>query len=89
MIERLCRSPMISFARENGEMRRHRVLRNLDKPRQFASRDALGLARDEPSESFEPCRLGESRQRGYDFRIIHASNISDLRMYARLPTRLD
>ena len=69
-------------AREDGQMRRHGVLGNLDQARQFAGRNAFGLPRDQQSEGVEPGRLGERRQRGYDFRIIHISTIPDIQNIA-------
>ena len=50
-------------ARQNGEVRRHRVLRDFDKTRQFAGGHPFRLAGDEQTECLEPCRLGEVRYR--------------------------
>ena len=79
MIDRLCRSPTIRpRAREDGEMGRHGVLRRLDQARQFARRDAVGLARHQKAEHVEPRRLRQRRQGGYGFDVIHISRLTDM-----------
>ena len=66
-------------AGENGEMRRHRVLGDFDQARQFAGRNAFRLPSDQQSERLQPRRLGERRQGGYGFSIIHISRLPDVR----------
>jgi hypothetical protein len=65
-------------AGKNGEVRRHRILGDFDKTRQFAGGHPFRLAGDEQTECLEPCRLGQRGQGGYDFRIIHISTIPDI-----------
>ena len=59
MIERLCRSACDQArARQDREMGRHGILRNLDGACQFAGRYAFGLTLDQQPESFEPRLTG-------------------------------
>ena len=84
MMERLCRSPLYQFrASKNGEVRRHGVLGDFDKTRQFAGGHTLGLAGDEQTECLQPRRLGERGHGGYHFDIIHMSSLPDIQILAR------
>ncbi len=66
-----------SSAREDRQMRRHGVLRNLDQPRQFSGGESVGFARDEQPECVEPRRLRESGEHDYGLRTIHISRLAD------------
>jgi hypothetical protein len=65
-------------AGKNGEMRRHGVLRNSNEAGEFACRNALRLSLDQQPESVQSRRLGERREGGDCFRIIHISRLSDI-----------
>ena len=65
-------------AGENGEMRRHGVLRHSHEPGQFPGGDAFGFFLDEQPEGVEPRRLRERREGGNGFHTIHISSITDI-----------
>jgi len=69
-------------AGKNGEVRRHRILGDFDKTRQFAGGHTLRLAGNEQTEGLEPCRLRERGHGGYDFCVIHISSLPDIRRLA-------
>ena len=46
--------------------------------REFARRDALGLARHQKAEYVEPRRLRERGESGDRFKIIHISRLADI-----------
>ena len=62
-------------AGENGEMRRHGVLRHSHEAGEFPGRNAFGFFLDEQPEGIQPRRLGERREGGDGFRIIHISRL--------------
>jgi hypothetical protein len=70
-------------AGKNGEVRRHRVLGDFNKTSEFAGGHSFRLAGDEKTECLEPRRLGERRQCGYGFDVIHISSLPDRLMLAR------
>jgi hypothetical protein len=76
-------------AGENGEMRRHGVLRYRHKACHFARRNAFWLPLDQQPEGVQPRRLGE-RGKGCDcFDIIHNSRLSDIYDGCKTRTRFD
>ena len=79
MIERLWRSPRTRPARAKIARCVDIVFcGTVDKPRQLAGGDALRLTAHEQPERVEARRLGERRQGGDDFDIIHISRIMDI-----------
>jgi hypothetical protein len=63
---------------ENGEMRRHGVLRHSHEAGEFARRNAFRFSLDQQPEGVQPRRLGERGEGGDCFRIIHISRLSDI-----------
>ena len=74
-------------AGENGEMRRHGVLRHSHQAGEFARRNAFRFSLDQQPKGVQPRRLGERREGGDGFQIIHISRLSDI-YDGRKPTRM-
>ncbi len=59
-------------------MRRHGVLRHIEKPGKFTSRNALRLVSHEQPERIEPGGLGERGKRRYCCCVFHISRFMDI-----------
>ena len=64
--------------RQDRQMRRHGVLRNIEPPCKLAGSDTVRLPSDQQPKRVEPCRLGERGKSSYGGRLIHKSSIIDL-----------
>jgi hypothetical protein len=65
-------------AGENGQMRGHGIVGNVDSPGDLSGGKAVRLVSDEQAEYIEPRRLGQSGECAESVIYVHMSRIIDI-----------